>query len=417
VDEIGLDAARTVWEGGAVAQDQIAQVVNEEGIDCDFRRVPGYLHAPLVVETRQEDALKREVDTANLMGFRAEYLKSVPFYTVPGVRFADQAKFDPLRYLAGVLERLKRDHVPIFEGSEITDFDQDAVTTESGHRVKCGFVVIATHVPLQGRTGLLGATVLQTKIAPYTSYVVGGPCPGHPAPESLYWDTSDPYRYLRIDHKADDSYLIYGGCDHKTGQLEGTDRAHETLTRSLRTLVPEFEPRDRWSGQVIESHDGLPYIGETSKNQFISTGFCGNGITFGTLGAMMACDAVFGRQSQLAKLFDPHRTTLRGAWDYISENSDFLKYLVGDRLAHRNDQIGRLEPEEGGVFRVGGRQVAVYRTRSGEWIKSSATCTHLGCIVHWNPVEKTWECPCHGSRFHATGEVLAGPAETPLARL
>jgi Rieske Fe-S protein len=212
--------------------------------------------------------------------------------------------------------------------------------------------------------------------------------------------------------------VIFGGEDHKTGQATDTPACYAALEASLTRLVPDIEVTHRWSGQVIETNDGLPYIGETSAHQFAATGFSGNGMTFGTLAGMMARDAALGRSNPWRDLFDIDRKTLRGGtWDYLKENKDYLYYLVRDRFAASEKSLRAVPRGEGRLVELNGEQVAAYRDPKGVVTLRSAVCTHMGCHVAWNGAERTWDCPCHGSRFKPDGDVLAGPAESPLAEV
>jgi Rieske Fe-S protein len=213
--------------------------------------------------------------------------------------------------------------------------------------------------------------------------------------------------------------IIVGGEDHKTGQADNTASCYERLERTLKTIAPAADVTHRWSGQVIETPDGLPYIGRSADHQYIATGFAGNGMTFGTLGAMIIADAILGRRNPWAELFEPGRAAVRrGAWEYVKENADYPYYLIRDRFAGGEGRSTRtVRRGEGKVIERNGSKVAVYRDRSGETTLRSATCTHMGCIVGWNDAERTWDCPCHGSRFKPNGEVISGPAESPLAKI
>jgi Rieske Fe-S protein len=191
------------------------------------------------------------------------------------------------------------------------------------------------------------------------------------------------------------------------------------LEETARRVLPQFEITHRWSGQVIETNDGLPFIGETSKKQFAATGYAGNGMTFGTLAAMMAHDCATGRRNPWRDLFDPSRAKVRGGtWDYIKENADYPYYLIRDRFIGPDAKSLRaVRPGEGNIIEIAGQKVAAYRSEKGTTTLLSPVCTHLGCHVKWNESESTWDCPCHGSRFTPTGKVLSGPAETPLEQI
>ncbi len=417
----GRDHAAAVWDAGLAAIDVIWENVQREEIDCEFKRVPGYLHASIEEGARNERKdFQNEVKLANELGFPVTYAESVPLFQRPGMLVPNQAKFHPLKYLAALLAHIPGGGSHVFERSELKEVsDQPLAVKANGYSIECDHVVIATHVPLMGKTNLLSAALFQTKLAPYSSYVVGAKLPKGVAPEASFWDTSDPYYYLRIDSHASHDYAIFGGQDHKTGQVTDTESRFAALEAKLLSFLPKAKVNYRWSGQVVETNDGLPLIGELSDRQFIATGFAGNGMTFGTLSGMMACDAALGRLNPWKKLFDPHRKKVKGgAWDYVKENIDYPYYLIKDRLmASEGKSLRTLKPNEGKILTLEGERVAAYRDKEGKVTKLSAVCTHMGCLVHWNPAETTWDCPCHGSRFKCTGEVLAGPAEEPLEKI
>lgn len=409
--------ARKVWDAGTAAVHRVAELVRTGNIDCGFRWCPGFLHAA----SADEDTalLHRETEVARRLGVAAEFQPAVPIFHVPGVIFPRQAMFNPLAYLAGLVRTVPGNGSHVFEATEVQAIEKKPrhLTTPNG-RIDFNHLVLATHNPLTGLAGMLRSTLLQTKLSLYTSYAVGARLPRGHLPEGLFWDTAQPYHYLRVEDGRNHTYAIYGGEDHKTGQETDTPAAYARLEESLRKFAPNAEVDARWSGQVIETSDGLPYIGETAERQFIATGFAGNGMTFGTVAGMMAADAILGRPNAWQGLFDPNRKKLSSAWDYLRENKDFPRYLVRDHLAKPQAATLRdIGPGEGKVVRLKNRKAAAYRDTDGRLTVCSAVCTHLQCIVAWNPAEKTWDCPCHGSRFHPDGRVISGPAEEPLPRL
>jgi Rieske Fe-S protein len=282
--------------------------------------------------------------------------------------------------------------------------------------VRCQRIVVATHVPIVGKTALLKATLLQTKLALFSTYAIGATLKRGALPHACYFDTAEPYHYLRVEPRGRQDYAILGGQDHKTGQKRGTRTCFAALEKLMRAMVSDALVDARWSGQVVETHDRLPYIGEHSEGQFIATGFCGNGITFGTLAGMMIRDAITGQKNPWRELFDPKRKNIRsGAWNYLRENADYPYYLAKDWLKRSEGKSVRsVSRGEGRIIRIHGERTAVHRDDDGRLSRVSPVCTHMGCLVNWNSAEKTWDCPCHGSRFRPTGEVIAGPAETPL---
>jgi glycine/D-amino acid oxidase-like deaminating enzyme/nitrite reductase/ring-hydroxylating ferredoxin subunit len=421
VKKFGRDAGRAFWDAGAAAIVEIHNIVQREQIGCEFNWVPGYLHVSLRDRggTNERESLMRDAELARELGFSAEFREMVPYCNKPGVRFPAQAKFHPRKYLAALLQKIPGDGSYVFENTAATEFQEKPLAVKAGDKtVRCKFIFIATHTPLMGNTRMFSSLMLQTKLALYTSYVLGARLPHGTVPEALFWDTTDPYYYLRVDRYRDHDYAIFGGEDVKTGQEDDPALVFGRLEEEMKKWLPSAEVTHRWLGQVIETNDGLPFIGETAENQFVATGFCGNGFTLGTLAAMMARDQFLKRENPWRDLLDVHRRKLLGGtWRYITENLDFPYHYLRDRMAGAEgdslDEVGR---GEGRLVKVDGKKVAAYRDVRGELTLLSPVCTHLKCIVRWNDADKSWDCPCHGSRFKPTGEVLSGPAESPLEK-
>jgi glycine/D-amino acid oxidase-like deaminating enzyme/nitrite reductase/ring-hydroxylating ferredoxin subunit len=418
VSRFGRPHAQAVWDAGRAAIDQIAAIVDEQDIDCAFEWVDGYLHAPHgESDSQRADEFRNEASLAHELAFDATCVEQVPFVGGPGVCFVDQARFHPLKYLTGLMKAVRAKGGVIYEHSGAEEFFEKPLRVKAdSRRVQCRDIVIATHTPLVGVASALRATVFQTKLALYTSYVIAGRVARGRVPDALFWDTADPYQYVRLDPKRDHDLVIVGGEDHKTGQVADTNACYARLEQALLKRIPEIVMTHRWSGQVIETPDGLPYIGKMADHQYAATGFGGNGMTFGTLAAIMMADAIQGRANPWAELFDLGRAAIRhGLWDYIKENKDYPYYMLrgttgaGDRRSLRSLKRGK-----GRIIQQDGQSVAAYRGPDGSLTLRSATCTHMGCIVGWNAAERTWDCPCHGSRFTVEGEVISGPAGSPL---
>lgn len=417
----GREAARRVWHGGAVAIDLIEHNASLPGMACGFQRVPGFLCAPFAGERDEADTLRENAELARELGFDATYVSPGPITGKPAISFADQAIFHPLDYVYGLATAVHGDGSFVFEYAEVSEVIQDPLAVVvNAETVACSDVILATHVPIVGATKLLSATLFQTKLYPHSSYVLGARLSDASLAPGLYSDTSDPYYYLRVHDDAEGRYAIFGGEDHKTGQEPDTEARFTRLQGTLLALLPNARVERRWSGQVIETSDGLPFIGETAPHQFAATGYAGNGLTFGTLGGIMMHDAVMQRPNPWSEMFDPHRkASSAGALaTLVREAADFPLYYVADRL-RRDDALGvaSIAPGEGKVLTISGKRVAAHRTDAGELVKVSAVCTHMGCLVRWNTAERTWDCPCHGSRFTPDGLVLGGPAEAALEKM
>ena len=417
----GRDHAQAIWDAGLAAIGQIEAIAHGEGIDCDFASVPGYLHAPRD-PSKQKDKVdfREEARLAADLGFDAAFVEEVPLMGMPGVRFEDQARFHPRKYLAGLARAITSAGGQIYEHSEACEFCDKPLSVKANDcTIACTDVILATHNPLVGLNNIAAATLFQTKLALYTSYVIAGRIKPNAVSDALFSDTGDPYDYLRLERHRDHDLVIFGGEDHKTGQVDDTNKCFDALQKRLEALLPGIEVSHRWSGQVIETPDGLPYLGRNAEHQYAATGFAGNGMTFGTLGAMIAVDGILGRTNPWTELFDTSRKKVRGgAWDYVTENKDYPYYLIRDRFAGADARALRsMKRGEGRIVDRSGQRAAVYRDENGAFIERSAVCTHMGCEVAWNTAERTWDCPCHGSRFKPTGEVLAGPAESPLPEI
>lgn len=421
VKNFGRDGAKAFWEAGIAAIDQIYEIVKSSGGDAEFKWAPGYLHGRWDNSDKKDrESLEEDAQLARELGFDAEFIYEVPFAHRPGVRFANQAKFHPYKYLAPMLRDIPGGGSHVLENTDATEVEEKPLTVHANKfKIRCNYLMIATHTPLLGKTALLKGTLFQSKLALYTSYVLGAKLPPNSAPEALFWDTTDPYYYLRTDRHRDHDYVIFGGDDCKTGQERDANVVFAALTAKLKTILPGADVRHRWLGQVVQTNDGLPFIGENEGKQFIATGFCGNGFTLGTLAATMARDRYFGRKNPWFDLFRVDRKKFHGGtWRYVKENFDYPFFMLRDRLkGAEGESLDEIKIGQGKILKLDGKKTAAYRGEDGKVTLLSPVCTHLGCIVRWNAADQTWDCPCHGSRFKPNGEVFSGPAEAPLGKV
>jgi glycine/D-amino acid oxidase-like deaminating enzyme/nitrite reductase/ring-hydroxylating ferredoxin subunit len=421
----GAEGARLAAESHRAAIACIEDIVEGEGIDCGFARVPGYLFLPVGDSTADLD---RELDAVNRAGLSVCRSSSTPGAKRlgPCIEFPDQAQFHPLRYLDGLAKAIERSGGRIHCGTHATsieDGDRVVVKTEAGHTITADSAVVATNVPINDRFAI------HTKQAPYTTYVIAFALPRDAVEPALWWDTRQsisegpsgeaPYHYVRTMRGSADDYLVVGGEDHKSGQEDDAQRRFLELESWTRARWPEArEVRYRWSGQVMEPIDSLAYIGRNpgDRNVYIVTGDSGNGMTHGAIAGMLLCDLVSGRDNPWAALYDPSRKTLSAIRDFAKENLNVAAQYVKDYAGPADiDDARSLERGQGGVVRRGVARHAVYRDDDGALHAFSAICPHLGCVVHWNSAERTFDCPCHGSRFDCAGKVINGPANTDLA--
>lgn len=416
----GADGSRLIAESHTSSIDKVEAIVREEQIDCGFERLDGFLFVP---PNEATDVLNDELQASHRAGLtNVELVKRAPvetFDTGPALRFPRQAQFHPLDYLTGLTRGLTRYGGRIFtetHATKITGGSDARVETSHGPAVSCDVIVVATNTPVNDRVAI------HTKQAPYVTYVIGVRVPKGSITRALYWDTPDPYHYVRLQtDKTNPSHeiLIVGGEDHKTGQEHDGEARFVKLHQWTRERFPQAGNIDfRWSGQVMEPVDGIAFIGANpldEDNVFIATGDSGQGMTHGTIAGMLLTDLIQERQNPWADLYSPSRISLRSMGEYASENlnvaGQFTDYLTAGEIS----SVDEVKPGQGAIMREGLSKLAVYRDDSGTVHKLSAVCPHLGCIVAWNSTEKTWDCPCHGSKFDAGGRVYQGPANGDLS--
>lgn len=408
----GLEGARIAAASHGAAIDRIESIVRAEAIECDFQRVDGYLFVP---PGEPLDALDAEFEAARRAGLTD--VRMVPRAPVPSfdsgpcLLFPRQAQFHPLAYLHALVGAIQRRGGWVYGQTHVTGVEAGppaTVATGAGPAVTADFVVCATNTPI------IDWLVIHSKQSAYRTFAIGARVPGGSVPAALYWDTADPYHYVRLQGDV----LIVGGEDHKTGQEDdGYDR-FAYLEAWSRERFPIGEVEYKWSGQVMEPVDGLGYIGRNPSDKrhiLVATGDSGQGMTHATIAGVLLTDLIQDRPNEWETLYDPSRKSLRSAAEYLKENVNVAKqYLdyVSPGEARSVDDIGS---GEGALVRQGLTKLAVYRDESGAIHALSAVCPHLGCIVHWNSLERTWDCPCHGSRFAVDGAVLNGPAAAGLA--
>jgi glycine/D-amino acid oxidase-like deaminating enzyme/nitrite reductase/ring-hydroxylating ferredoxin subunit len=406
----GREGARLAAQSSGAAIDQIATLVAQTGADCDFARVPGYLYT-----THEEDVdkLKAEREAARRAGLPAE-LSRVPLPLVirAGLCFPAQAELNPLSYLAALAVRIPGDGSYLFENTRVVAVDEGEpcrVHLEHGPVLTADRVILATHVPLN-------RVLLMSSVAQCRSYVISGPA--HQSAPGLFWDTEQPYHYLRRQRVGTHHHWIIGGADHKTGEAPALDPFVELAEYAVHVGLHEVQ--ERWSAQVVASSDGLPLIGPNAMSErvYVATGFAGNGLTFGTLAAMLLRDACLDRANSYAALYSTSRVkTFASLISLIGEHVEFPLQLLSDSLRPPEAKsLDEIAPGQAKTIRVAAQRLGVYRDLDSMLHAVSPVCSHLeACHVKFNPAERSWDCPCCGSRFAIDGRVLDGPAVRNLA--
>jgi glycine/D-amino acid oxidase-like deaminating enzyme/nitrite reductase/ring-hydroxylating ferredoxin subunit len=417
----GEDDARLYHDSQVAAVNRIEAICRDENIDAGFRRLDGYL---IPAEQGPIAHLQKEYEACGKIGVPVEWADRAP---VPShdsgrcLRFPNQGRIHPTRYLAGLAQAILRNGGRFYsETVHVADEETETgveITTEAGPVIRAKAAVFATNSPTNDKVAI------HAKQLPDRTYVIAGRVPKGSVPDALVWDTYEAYHYVRIQELDDsEDLLIVGGEDHRTGEADDMAERFARLSEWTRKRYPGFKTADySWSGQVLEPIDFMPFSGRNPGNEniYIHTGDSGQGITNGVAGSLTILPLILGEDSRYAPLFDPARKSVSGgsAMEFARGQAgvakNYAEYLGPGEIGSPDD----LEPGEGGLMRSGLSKVAVYKDRDGTVVKRSAACTHLGCLVHWNGFEQCWDCPCHGSQFAPDGQVLNGPAVQPLAEV
>lgn len=418
----GRDGARLASESHAAAVDRIEAIVAEEDIACDFARLDGYLFAP---PGQASSRLSRELAAARRAHVEVEMVARAPidgFDTGPCLRFPRQAQLHPLKYLHGLATAFEHLGGRIYGGTHVTDVHggpEAELLTRDGPVVRARAAAVCTNSPINNRFAL------HTRQVPYRTFVIGALVPRDAVTTALFWDTCEPYHYVRLEGLVDPTLehdvLIVGGEDARAGDISDDESRYARLESWARARWPVVgEVKYRWSGQVYEPVDALAFIGRNpmdADNVFVATGDSGQGMTHGTLAGMLLTDLVIGRQNAWARLYDPGRMRVAAATEYAKDNLGTAAHYAEWLMPGEVSTFDNIAPGEGAVVRRGFQKLAAFRDDDGKLHVCNATCTHLGCVVGWNKSEKIWECPCHGSRFDRYGRVENGPASADLGRV
>lgn len=411
----GVDGARLAAASHRAAIDTIEQIVATEQIDCDFMRVDGYLFAPPGDDGTD---LREELEALRRAGITdASYIDHVPIdgvTTGPALHIPHQGQFHVLRYLQGLARAIEQLGGQIYSGTRVHKVHGGTPTrleVAGGYQVIADATVLATNAPINDMLGY------STRLFAYRTYVIAAQIPSGSMPQWIGFDTLDPYHYVRLQPGDGHDILLVGGEDHRTGQPDSEEDPFAALETWMRETFPMAGPiTNSWSGQVLNSLDGLAFIGPDLVDQhvFVITGDTGIGMTHGTLGGMIISDLIGGISNPWAELYHPARLPLAAAGEVLHEGGNtitqYKELIIGGDVS--SERV--IAPDTGAIVGWGLTKRAVYCDAQGNLHRYSAICPHAGCVVGWNDIEKSWDCPCHGSRFDAYGKLLNGPANADM---
>lgn len=425
---LGEEKAKLAAQSHKAAVEWINRIVRVENFHCNFKRADGYL---FLDPTDDPENLDKEFEATRKAGLPTEMLTGIPGIAdgenSKYIFFPEQAQFHVLRYLDGLAKAIVRMGGQIYTESRATDITKHGAKS-NGFTIKANHIVVATNTPVND------VLTMHTKQWAYRTYVIGAKIPKGTLPYSMWWDTGNqdskwvakPYHYVRLE-PFDSEYdlLISGGEDHKTGQADeenvSEEQRYQNLIAWTQKKFPYFsEVQYKWSGQVMEPVDCMGFMGKNpgDENIYIITGDSGNGMTNSTIGAMLITDLIMGRKNEWEELYSPARITLNTGDDFLKEVGNMAYKMAKDWIVSSDvGNVSELKSGEGAVISSGLKKVAAYRDENGELHTCSGVCPHLGGVLKWNPDEKSFDCPLHGSRFSTDGTVINGPAIVDLNKI
>ena len=413
--DFGEAAARMVAAATREAIDLVEGLTSKHNIDADFHYEPGYLLAVTDEEVAHLDKIFAATVRAGVV---TDWTDNIPI-TLPfrkACRFEFQARIHATKYIAGLAKAFEEAGGVLLQQCVVNSVENEqhyAADTSLGV-IKAHKVIYATHIPP-------GINILHFRCAPYRSYVQAFTLKSGAYPTGLIYDMKDPYNYFRTQTLNGKEYVIAGGFDHKTGHETNTEQVFREQEAYLRNYFDIGFIDYKWSSQYFTTADGLPYIGllPGHDNIYVGTGFSGNGITLGSLAAKIICEIITTGESKYQQLFDPSRIKpIAGFAEFVKENADVISQFVGLRLSYEQvSALAELAPGEATLAKWEGKKVALYKDENGKVHVLDPVCPHAKCIVNWNSVEKSWDCPCHGSRFACNGALLTGPARVGLTQI
>lgn len=416
IANFGNDAGRELVVGTHKTLDYIVQNIRKYAVACEFDTCDFFLFSTNEKQTKKLDEIYR---AHKQLGIKTVEDSSIPFDLSfeKVIKIEAQGQFHPIKYINGLLQAYKIEGGAFLLNQAIESFNNDGknitIKTSDARIFTAKNLVWATHVPPgKNRFNLL--------LTAYRSYVMVFKLTDPPTALAQAADLYDPYHYFRYHVSSNGNYLIAGGFDHKTGVGENSEKCFTELDNYVRRYLGFSDFVAKWSSQYYVSADGLPYIGRmpSEKNIYVSTGYGGNGMTFGTMASLVIPDLLEGKENELSKMLSPGRIKpIVSVKSVLSVGINASKHLIKDKLGAKQVEIfGTIPLNEGRIVTFENKNLAVFRDKDGGYRALNASCTHMGCTVTWNPSEQSWDCPCHGSRFDIEGNVLNGPAITNLKR-
>ena len=410
---LGNELAQQYAEANEFAIGEIRRIIQINGIDCDYIAQPAFIYTQ---DEKYMEKIRNEVKVTSDLGIKASYVNNLPLPIdiKAGIKFDNQAQFHPRKYILGLAANIHNDDVKIFENTRVVDIEEDRnyiLTTDKGKKVRSKNVIIASHYPFYNKHG-----GYFTRLYPEKSYIVGIKAK-EKYPGGMYINAEDPARSLRHQNTDDGELILVVGEHHKTGQSENTNKHYRALLDFANTLFTIEDISYRWSTQDCMTLDGVPYVGNfttNTPNLYVATGFGKWGMTNSMVSAIVLRDLIVEGQSPWQDVYNPSRKTIiASAKNFLVQNFNVAEQLIEGKLESLPKNID-IEPGEGKILKIDGKRIGVFQDEEGTLHIINTTCTHMGCELNWNSAERSWDCPCHGSRFTYKGDIIEGPAVEPL---
>lgn len=413
ISSMGMEIARGYANANESSIGFINHMINKLNINCDFQRLPAYMY---IREESHIKDIEKETEAALKLGIKAKCADTLPInlQIKSAVIFEDQAQFHPRKYLLPIAEKIPGDGSYIFENTEAVEIEDGnlvTIITDKGKKVTAPKVIIASHFPCYDGMGLY-----LTRLKPQRSYVVAASIK-EKFPDGMFINVENPGRSLRAQYDGKNQLVLVGGEGHKTAHGNNFEEHYNNLEKFAQSIFDVNSILYKWSTQDYITVDHVPYVGKLTsqtENIYVATGFGEWGMTNGTAAARLLTDKILSRNNPWEEVFNPSRHFTIGAYKtLVAENFDVAKELIVNKIKSGEDNID-IKCGEGKTIELDGHKYGAYKDDNGALHIVDITCTHVGCELKWNDAEKSWDCPCHGSRFTYDGEILEGPAVNKL---
>ncbi len=410
IDSQGKELAKQYLNANEKAIKNIKEIIDNEKIDCDFEFQNSYVYT---TDSKEIGKIRLENESVNSLGFQSEFVTNteLPFEIFGAIKFPNQAQFNPLKYVDGLVKSILNNSGKIYTDTIVYDVDEKdggLVTYTKNNKVKSKYVVIASHYPFVNKLGYYFLKMYQS-----TSYVIAVDI-GDDCFDGMYINTTDPifsYRFANFNGKR---ILLVGGADHKTGANIDLTNAYQILESEVKKYYSKAKVLYRWNTEDCITLDKIPYIGEFSNfmnNVFVGTGFNKWGMTSSNVAANIIKDKILGVENKYEDVFKSTRLhPIKNSTEFGNMIKESTNSLILNKFKIPEEDVIKIKKGEGKVLEYDNYKFGVYKDESGKVHVVKPICTHLGCLLNWNNLDKTWDCPCHGSRFDYTGKNLYDPA-------